>query len=298
MGANAAVAPDASTTPAQAVPSAPWTIYRHRLPVRLLHWINAVCFFVMLGSGLAIFNAHPHLYWGQQSDFAHPVFEIVALRGADGQYHGTTRVGTHAFSTDGVLGASRGSDGQSSYRAFPSWATLPGPQSLALGRQWHFTFAWLLAINGSLYLLWTFASRHFGGDLAPTKTDWRGLPRSVLDHILLRHPQGVAATRYNVLQKLAYLAVALVLLPGMVVTGLAMSPNMDSLLGWLVAALGGRQSVRTLHFVCAFGLVAFVAIHLIELLIAGAYNHVRSMLTGWYRVPGGHGDGNDAEGRA
>lgn len=262
-----------------------WRIFRHRLPVRIMHWINVVCMTVLLGSGLQIFNAHPHLYWGEQSDFGKAVFEIGAIRGADGQYRGVTRVGGHLFATDGVLGVSRGADGRPQRRAFPAWATLPGPQWLALGRQWHFTFAWIFVANGALYLLWTIASGHLRQDLAPTRADWRGLPRSIRDHLLLRHPRGAAATRYNVLQKLAYLAVVFVLLPGMVLLGLAMSPQLDTVLGGVVHALGGRQSARTLHFIFAAALFAFVLVHLFELLVAGPFNHVRSMLTGWYDVP-------------
>ena len=51
--------------PAEAEAPPPRRIaYRHRLPTRLWHWINALTVFVMLMSGLMIFNAHPHLYWG------------------------------------------------------------------------------------------------------------------------------------------------------------------------------------------------------------------------------------------
>ena len=45
----------------------PDLIYRHRLPVRVMHWINVICLVVLLGSGLQIFNAHPALYWGADS---------------------------------------------------------------------------------------------------------------------------------------------------------------------------------------------------------------------------------------
>ncbi len=290
--------------PVAAQPPA-WTIYRHRLPVRIMHWINVVCLFVMIGSGLSIFNAHPHLYWGQQSTFGKPAFEIFAVRGADNQYHGMTRVGSHVFSTDGVLGVSKGSDDRPHPRAFPTWATIPGPQSLAIGRKWHFTFAWIFAINGSLFLLWTFASRHFSRDLAPNKADWRGFFRSVIDHVKFKHPHGEEATRYNILQKLAYLAVILVLGPGIVLMGLAMSPNMDSTLGWLVDLVGGRQSARTFHFILAFAFIAFIAIHVFEVLISGVFNQLRSMITGYYAVPGGsdggpgmHGSGGGSGGEA
>jgi cytochrome b subunit of formate dehydrogenase len=39
-------------------------VFRHWLSTRLWHWTNAIVFFVLLMSGLMIFNAHPRLYWG------------------------------------------------------------------------------------------------------------------------------------------------------------------------------------------------------------------------------------------
>ena len=47
-------------------------VYRHRLPVRLMHWINVACLTILLMSGLTIFNAHPALYWGKDSTFTDP----------------------------------------------------------------------------------------------------------------------------------------------------------------------------------------------------------------------------------
>ncbi len=271
------------------VPAQPpaWTIYRHRLPVRIMHWINVVCLFVMIGSGLNIFNAHPALYWGKQSTFNTPALVLSRVQNKDGSLRGVTWIGTHQFDTTGVLGVSAGSDGKPTGRGFPSWATLPGPRNLALARQWHFTFAWIFAINGSLYLLWTFLSKHFSRDLAPTGSDWRGIGRSIIEHMKFKHPHGEEATRYNILQKLAYLAVILAFGPGIVLMGLAMSPHMDTVLGWLVDLVGGRQSARTIHFIIAFGFIAFIAIHLFEVLITGVWNNIRSMITGNYDVPGG-----------
>jgi len=40
-------------------------ICRHTLATRVLHWVNALCVFLVLMSGLQIFNAHPRLYWGK-----------------------------------------------------------------------------------------------------------------------------------------------------------------------------------------------------------------------------------------
>jgi thiosulfate reductase cytochrome b subunit len=260
--------------------------YRHRLPVRIMHWINALSFFLMLMSGLGIFNAHPRLYWGRESDFAAPLLSIDARIGADGQPHGVTRVASHVFDTDGVLGASRvKGEALPSARAFPSWATIPGRQYLATARNWHLFFAWIFVLNGLAYIGYTLASGHLRRDLLPRATELRGIGRSVLDHLRLRHPTGAAAQRYNVLQNLAYLAVIFVLLPLIVLAGLAMSPRLDTLWPGWVDLIGGRQSARTLHFLAALGLFAFLLVHLFEVMVTGLWNNLRSMITGYYRPP-------------
>ena len=103
--------------------------------------------------------------------------------------------------------------------------------------------------------------------------------------ILLSYATGAAALRYNVLQKIAYAGVLFVLLPLAIFTGLALSPGMDAAWPFLTEIWGGRQSARSLHFIAACGLVAFVAIHLAMVLLAGPVNELRAMITGWYRLP-------------
>lgn len=108
--------------------------------------------------------------------------------------------------------------------------------------------------------------------------------RSVRDHLLFRHPTGDAAKRYNVLQKLTYLIVIFGLLPLIILMGWAMSPWLDSVLPGWVDIFGGRQSARTIHFIVAWLLVAFVLIHVFEVVVTGVWNNLRSMITGRYRV--------------
>lgn len=261
--------------------------YRHRLPVRIMHWVNVFCLFALLMSGLQIFNAHPALYWGMDSRFDQPALSLTARTGPNGQLRGQTQVGPMRFDTTGVLGVSSNTAGTPTRRGFPMWSTIPGPRNLAEGRRWHFFFAWLFVINGLVYFLWSWPARHLRDDLAPTRSDWRGIGKSVWDHARFRHPTGAAATRYNVLQKLAYLAVVFVFGPGIVLMGLAMSPHLDPVLGWLIELVGGRQSARTWHFIIAFAFVVFIAIHVFMVLVSGPINQIRSMITGRYRV---HGD--------
>ncbi len=256
-------------------------VLRHRWPLRAMHWINLLCMLVLVGSGLQIFNAHPALYWGNTATFDNPA---VALQARDGR--GITRIGDAQFDTTGVLGLSRRANGQLSRRGFPEWATIPGPQSLALGRRWHFFFAWLWVINGACFLSWSLASRHLTQVLAMQGRDWRGIGKSILDHLRLRHPRGAEAIRYNPLQKLSYLLVIFVLAPLAVLTGLAMSPQMDTVLGWWLDLVGGRQSARTIHFIVMSLFVLFTVVHVVMVVYAGPINEMRSMITGRFKVRG------------
>jgi thiosulfate reductase cytochrome b subunit len=264
-------------------------IYRHSLLVRVTHWINVLCLTMLLMSGLQIFNAHPALYWGPASDFDRPIVAILAQE-RDGKRIGTTGVFGHTFNTTGVLGLS-GPRSDPQERAFPTWITLPGYQDLATGRRWHFFFAWILVINGLVYVgsgLWG----HFWRDLAPSRDQLRHIGQSIVEHLRLRFPEGEEAKRYNVLQKLAYLGVVFLVLPLLILAGLTMSPGIDAAFPWLTSVFGGRQSARTVHFIAAFILVGFVAVHILMVLISGVWNNIRSMVTGWYTIgPAGDSHG-------
>jgi thiosulfate reductase cytochrome b subunit len=262
-------------------------IRRHAGLVRLTHWINAICLLILLMSGLQIFNAHPALYWGQISTFGRPLLSVIGTEGTDGRIVGATWIFGHAFDTTGLLGASRGPDGSVDVRGFPSWLTLPSYQDLATGRRWHFFFAWLLVVNGLVYLLYGFASGHLRRDLVPTREQFRSVGYSIVEHLRLRFPAGDEARHYNVLQKLSYLFVAVGLVPLMVLTGLTMSPGIDAAAPSLLTVFGGRQSARTIHFLVASCLVLFVAVHIAMVLLSGAWNNLRSMVTGTYVLPRG-----------
>jgi len=264
--------------------AAPRVVLRHSAVVRVCHWVNALCFLFLLMSGLQIFNARPGLSWGQTTDFDHPFFSFSARENDDGDaIAGVTTIFGRSFDTTGLFGASRGSDGEMEERGFPSWATLPAEQDLAMGRRWHFFFAWLLVLNGLVYVVNLFAGRHIR-DLVPTLNDLRSIPRAIADHARLRFPKGEEALHYNVLQKLAYLSVV-VAFPILVLAGLTMSPGLDAAFPWLVPLFHGRQSARTVHFILATYLVAFLLVHLAMVLVSGLINNMRSMITGRYRIP-------------
>jgi len=257
--------------------------YRHSIFVRVTHWVNVLSMTLLLMSGLQIFNAHPALYIGSISDFENPVLAIGAMRGDNTSPVGITQIFGKTFDTTGVLGLSKSSIGRWVPRAFPSWATVPGYQDLATGRRWHFFFAWVFVINGLVYLGYTIASGHWR-QLVPTGAQIRHIGAAVKEHLLLRFPRGEEAKTYNVLQKLAYFGVIFVAVPVLILAGLTMSPGMDAAFPWLLDIFGGRQTARTIHFICAALILLFVIVHIVMVLISGVFNNIRSMITGRYRI--------------
>lgn len=256
-------------------------IYRHKLATRLTHWFWAICLFFLLLSGLQIFNAHPSLYIGDQSGFgfANSIMSIGAEQTEKGPI-GFLMLFGHKFETTGWLGLF-GSSFNLTARGFPEWATIPSYQDLATGRVVHFFFAWLLAFTLLAWLVFSIVNGHARRDIVPDAHDLKALPRDVADHARLRFRH----TRdYNPLQKLSYAVVLFVLLPGMIVTGLAMSPGFNAAAPWLPELLGGRQTARTLHFVLMLLLVGFFLVHMVMVVAAGPFNELRSMVTGWYRA--------------
>ena len=220
---------------------------RHRLSTRLWHWTNALALVTLLMSGLMIFNAHPRLYWGEYGSYEDPAWlEIGATRSG----RGLVKAGGVTVETTGLLGIAPGPDGQPARQAFPHWLTIPSHYSLADARLWHMALAWVL----SLALLFH-------------------LPRA------LRRP-GEWRGDYNRGQRVAYGLVLFAALPAMIWTGMAMAPGMDAAWPFLTEWLGGRQTARSIHFIVAMALAAFLLGHLAMLALSRPFARLRGMITG------------------
>jgi thiosulfate reductase cytochrome b subunit len=234
-----------SSHPDRPMPGGRTDVYRHPPTVRIAHWINVCAVVVLLMSGLNILLAHPHLYWGVRATFADPLVSIPKL---------------------------------------PDWLLIPQGRNLAEARRWHFFFAWLFVINGLTYLAYVFLSGRFRRRIWPTVADLRGFWPSVAEHIRFHFAKDDEARDYNVLQKLTYAAMLLVVLPMMLITGLSMSPGFNAIGGVLLDVMGGRQSARTLHFISAALIVGFMVVHVGLVIWTGLYNNMRAMITGWFVI--------------
>jgi thiosulfate reductase cytochrome b subunit len=159
------------------------------------------------------------------------------------------------------------------------------PEALALGGwlggalQWHFTFMWLFAGAGVLYVGYQVTSGHYRTVLFMPR-DVRGM-WPMARHYFLFGPKPPSTGQYNPLQKLAYtstLAFGLVSL----LTGLVMyKPVQLSAVGTI---FGGYHWARAFHFAAMCGLLAFIPGHLIMVALHG-WDNFASMLTGWKHRP-------------
>ena len=208
----------------------------------------------MIGSGLGILNAHPRLYWGQYgANFDHPWLDGSCRTGRprsadDDPVELQSRDGA-ALASDLRAGArvraARVHDRQPDQPPFPARPARAGEGSRAAASG----RTTRRASPGSLSTIPT---------IRPRTTPCRSCPMS---------------------------SSIFVLIPLMILTGLAMSPAMDAAWPWLLDMFGGRQSARSIHFIAAARLVGFIIVHLTLVILAGPVGEVRSMITGRWKLP-------------
>lgn len=201
---------------------------RHPLFVRVTHWINALCFFALLVSGVELVISHPRFYWGEDGNsLTEAAFQLP-------------------------IPASR------------PWVKTGYnyvlPDQNGWSRSLHFQTAWIVVFTGLFYAVLAYRSGHIRGELWPSQTP--------------------GESDYSVPQRVTYLLVIFGLLPLLIWTGLAMSPALTAAYPFLVDAMGGQQSARTIHFFASVALFGFFVAHLAMVIISGFKTRVVAMFTG------------------
>lgn len=157
---------------------------------------------------------------------------------------------------------------------------------LAIGMAMHFAFAWIFALNGIAYAIYTIASGEWK-ELVPERRSFREALLVAMHDMGLKvalPPQG----RYNAAQRITYTAI--ILMGGLsLLTGLAIYKPAQ--VNWLTALFGGYEWARWEHFWLTMGYVGFFLIHIGQVIRAGWANF-RSMVSGCDLVEaeGTHGD--------
>ena len=149
------------------------------------------------------------------------------------------------------------------YDASPIFPAVQFPPAITLGGWlggallWHFAVMWLLVANFLVYLGLNIASGRLRRKLLPLSV--RSLAADTLAALRgrLGHED---LSRYNAIQKLAYLTV-IVDIVMLVLSGLAVWKSVQFPL--LRTLMGGYDNARVVHFVCMSVLVAFFAVHVV-----------------------------------
>jgi len=139
----------------------------------------------------------------------------------------------------------------------------------------HFLFMWFFAINGFLYVLYTFISGEWR-QLLPNPHSFKEAWLVLLHDLHIRKmlpPQD----KYNAAQRIAYTSI-IVMGFGSLITGLAIYKPAQFY--WLTWVCGGYHFARILHFALTIGYVLFFVIHIVQVIIAG-WNNFRSVISGF-----------------
>jgi thiosulfate reductase cytochrome b subunit len=214
---------------------------KHPLAIRWMHWINFPVLLTMIWSGLLI-------YWNVSDNaYKHP--------------HAVYRLGVGPFTL---------------VRFFPEWfwKAMNAPYHVTEGLGFHFFFAWIFAINGFLYVLFTI----FSGEWRFVVPDRKSLKQAIQVTLKDLHLSNYLPpqTKYNGAQKIAYTSVILMGL-GSLITGLAIYKPTQ--LHWVTTLLGGYEMARWEHFLLTLGFCGFFLIHVTQVVLAG-WNNFRSMVSG------------------
>ncbi|MEO8467819.1 MAG: cytochrome b/b6 domain-containing protein [Gammaproteobacteria bacterium] len=220
------------------------TLHRHALWVRVCHWVLALSVFALAYSGFYVLMAHPRLYWGEVGNDLTPAWFELPLDGGHRPEIWQQTVTFDALANK-PISASR---------------TMEIFNENGWARSLHFLAGWFFVAAGALYFALGVVTKHVSRDLLPRRLERAGA--------------------YSLLQRCAYTGVAFVMLPFMVLAGLAMSPRVVAAFPVLLDVFGGYQSARTLHFI-GFGMLsAFVVGHVAMTVATGFRRHMRAMILG------------------
>lgn len=240
--------------------------HRHRLWVRLTHWLIALAVALLIYSGFTILKAHPRLYWGDiGNDLTQPLLELPL---GPNYLHGGWEDVTRFFAgPDSPVTANR------SFAIYNQngWA-----------RSLHFLAAWAFLAGLATYVTIGLIGGHLRRDLWPRRLELRprNLWADVRLHLRLPMPAAHPGPPYAILQKLSYALVVFIALPLMFLTGITMSPAIAASYPVLLDIFGGTQSARTIHFFTFSFVALFVLIHLVMVLLTGPVRQLRAMILG------------------
>ncbi len=228
--------------------------------LRLTHYVNFLFLLLLARSGLSILMDHPRLYW---NDHCTPGSEWMRFTPLE-------------VPTDRVWTA------KDDARYISPWLGLPGYRhTIGTARHWHLLGALFWFLNGLAFVALLFGTDQWKR-LVPAS--WQIVPDAwaVFVYYATFHMpvEPDSFYGYNALQQMSYFAVLFVMAPLSAMTGIAMSPAIDSRFPWYPKVFGGRQSARSIHFLLLLGYVGFLVMHVTIVVATGFARNMNYIVMG------------------
>lgn len=155
------------------------------------------------------------------------------------------------------------------YENYSPRISMRGRGLLGLGRYWHFVTVTGFVSFFIIYLFLLFGTGQWRR-YAPTELGvFKQAGMDMLSYLAFVSPQAVEGAPFNAMQQLAYFGIMLIITPLVIFTGLFQSPAIANHFSKITRMLGGRQVIRTVHFLCLVSYVFFVLSHVSMVLLHG-----------------------------
>lgn len=227
----------------------------------LAHWANFFFIMLLIRSGLSILYDHPRLYWENSSNPKNQWIRFTPLDIPKNREEWTAKDDARYISP--ILG-------------------LPGYRhTVGIARIWHFITVIFFLLNGAIFVFLLFYTNQWER-LVPVS--WKIIPDawSVFVHYatfnLPIEPNGFY--HYNALQQIAYFSVIFILSPLALLTGLAMSPAIESRFHWYPKLFVNRQTARSIHFLVMISFVVFIIVHVALVAATGLVRNMNHIVMG------------------
>lgn len=247
--------PDPSATFSQVV--APNQPSGFPMWININHWVNFFFLVLIIRSGLSILVDHPRLYWNNGCG---PETEWIRF-------------------TPKKIPIDKSWTAKQDSRYISPVLGLPGYRhTVGTARSWHFITVPFFILNGVVFIFLLFYTNQWMR-LVPTSLQIIPDSWNVFVHYATFNmpiePNGFY--HFNALQQLSYFAVVFIMAPLAMLTGIAMSPAINSRFHWYQKLFFNRQTARSFHFLIMFCYVIFIIVHVALVALTGLrknMNHI------------------------
>lgn len=226
--------------------------------LRVEHFANIVFITFFIRSGIEILGTFPKLYRSLDCEPGTAWAKFTVKEQPKHKYYGVI-------------------DEEENYSPI---VAMPGTNKLGAGRYWHWIMTVGFVTAGVIYavlLLFTGQwQRYVPTDLGVFTQAWNDL----VTYLSFQVPPHLDGQPFNALQQLTYGFVILILSPIQIATGFLQSPAISGRWPWLSRMLGGRQSIRSIHFLGLAIYAAFIPVHIFMVLVHGFGRETSKMVFG------------------